>query len=188
MKAGWIRRRAGNKGYRCRRRPRLSCFHVRSPRCRASGKGAAGRNGKPAGPMQPPLDDPQGDAKQGAERNTALSERILFRSKVVKHEKNLEHGLFGLQRCRTGNPDCHPGRSEAEIRGPGCRALCRVAPAVLGPGFPARGGDRLGPGRQIRAGIQFERAPPRPFARHCSFRSVPGPGRPVAGGARPSRA
>ena len=40
-----------------------------------------------------------------------------------------------------GAPPCHPGRSEAEIRGPGGRRPCQVAPTFLGPGSS--------PGRQI---------------------------------------
>ncbi len=42
----------------------------------------------------------------------------------------LEHGPFRLQRGRMRGSRCHPGRSEAEIRGPGSPSLCRVAAAL----------------------------------------------------------
>ena len=53
-----------------------------------------------------------------------------------------------------GAPPCHPGRSEAEIRGPAGRGPCRGVPAFLGPGSsPGRqlGGrdDRWGPGMTV---------------------------------------
>ena len=47
---------------------------------------------------------------------------------------------------RTGAPHCHPGRSEAEIRGPGNRDLHRVAPAVSGPGPGSLAFGRAGRG------------------------------------------
>ena len=118
---------------------------VRAPDCARRARRAQGARlpsvSQGFSKIAPPGHRNAGDAAPGAASRYAHStpDRSKSRSnqKQIWNYRKLGHVPFGLQRCRAGSPDCHPGRSEAEIRGPGCRALCRVAPAVLGPGSEA---------------------------------------------------
>ena len=79
-----------------------------------------------------------------------------------------------------GFPLRHPGRSEApapdpdpgESRGPGRRGLCRIAPVVLGPGFPARRRGQAGAGATVEAVAIGSHQ--RPLVEHRAWRERQG--------------